>query len=76
MNYATIEEIAAKTSALTEAYIKRLHEILKSGTSDSRKDWFAVGEYKRLDNVVGDMETCPAKDAEQKASEAFNPSTF
>ena len=54
--------ITTASSALTEAYIKRLHEILKSGTSDSRKDWFAVGEYKRLDNVVGEMETCPAKD--------------
>ena len=54
--------IMTATSALTEGYIKRLHEILKSGTSDSRKDWFAVGEYKRLDNVVGEMETCPAKD--------------
>ena len=52
--------IMTATSALTEAYVKRLHEILKSGTSDSRKDWFAVGEYKRLDNVVGEMETCPA----------------
>ena len=49
-------------ATVTEAYIKRLHEILKSGTTDSRRDWFAVGEYKRLDNVVGDMETCPAKD--------------
>ena len=54
--------ITTATSALTEAYIKRLHEILKSGTSDSRKDWFAVGGYKRLDNVVGEMETCPAKE--------------
>jgi len=54
--------IMTATSALTESYIKRLHEILKSGTSDSRKDWFAVGEYKRLDNVVGEMETCPACD--------------
>ena len=59
---ATDMVIMTATSALTEAYIKRLHEILKSGTTDSRRDWFAVGEYKRLDNVVGDMETCPAKD--------------
>ena len=58
---ATDMVIMTATSALTEAYIKRLHEILKSGTTDSRKDWFAVGDYKRLDNVVGDMETCPAK---------------
>ena len=54
--------IASATAALTEAYIKRLHAILKSGTSDSRRDWFAVGDYKRLDNVVGETETCPAKD--------------
>ena len=58
--------IMTATSALTEAYVKRLHEILKSGTTDSRKDWFAVGEYKRLDNVVGDMETCPAKDVHRE----------
>ena len=58
--------IITASSALTEAYIKRLHEILKSGTSDSRKDWFAVGEYKRLDNVVGEMETCPSKDVHRE----------
>ena len=38
---------------LTEALIKKLHLTLKSGTSDSRKDWFAVGEYKKLPNEVG-----------------------
>ena len=43
---------------LTESFIKELHLILKSGTSDSRKDWFAVGEYKRLPNEVGGLETC------------------
>ncbi len=58
--------ITTASSALTEAYVKRLHEILKSGTSDSRKDWFAVGEYKRLDNVVGEMETCPVKDVHRE----------
>ncbi len=58
--------ITTATSALTEAYIKRLHEILKSGTTDSRKEWFAVGGYKRLDNVVGEMETCPAKDVHRE----------
>ena len=35
---------------LTEELIKQLHGILKTGTSDSRKDWFAVGDYKRLPN--------------------------
>ena len=38
---------------LSETMIKRLHFILKTGTSDSRKDWFNVGEYKKLPNEVG-----------------------
>ena len=44
-------------STLSEYFIKKLHHILKTGTSDSRKDWFAVGEYKRLPNEVGGMQT-------------------
>ena len=54
--------IESAGAALTERYVKMLHAQLKSGTSDSRKAWFAVGDYKRLDNVVGDMETCAARD--------------
>lgn len=42
---------------LSETFIKELHRMLKTGTSDSRKDWFAVGEYKRLPNEVGGQET-------------------
>ena len=42
---------------LTEKFIKELHLILKNGTSDSRKDWFAVGDYKKLPNEVGGMDT-------------------
>ena len=42
---------------LTESFVKELHRILKSGTSDSRKEWFAVGEYKRIPNEVGGSET-------------------
>ena len=52
--------IESATAALTERFIKTLHAILKSGTVDSRKAWFSVGDYKKLDNVVGDMETCSA----------------
>lgn len=44
-------------STLSEHFIKKPHHILKTGTSDSRKDWFAVGEYKRLPNEVGGMQT-------------------
>lgn len=53
-------------AALTEKYIKMLHAQLKSGTVDSRKEWFAVGAYKKLDNVVGDIETCPAKNVKRE----------
>lgn len=42
---------------LSEEMIKELHRLLKSGTSDSRKPWFNVGEYKHLPNEVGGMET-------------------
>ena len=42
---------------LTEKFIKDLHFILKNGTSDSRKDWFVVGDYKKLPNEVGGMDT-------------------
>ncbi|MCI8555497.1 MAG: Fic family protein [Clostridia bacterium] len=43
---------------LTESMIKELHFILKTGTSDSRKDWYNVGGYKKLPNEVGGEETC------------------
>lgn len=42
---------------LSEKFIKELHFILKNGTGDSRKDWFAVGNYKKLPNEVGGRAT-------------------
>ena len=53
-------------SALTEKFIKELHQTLKSGTSDSRKDWFAVGDYKKLPNEVGGMETALPEEVANK----------
>lgn len=54
---------------LSEKFIKELHLVLKNGTSDSRKDWFAVGEYKRLPNEVGGKETAaPEEVAAQMAA--------
>mgnify|MGYP004493789861 FL=1 len=44
-------------AVLTEKLIKELHRILKSGTSDAGKDWFVVGDYKKLPNEVGGMNT-------------------
>ena len=51
---------------LSGSFIKELHRILKSGTSDSRKDWFAVGEYKLLPNEVGGHETCLPEDVSKE----------
>ena len=44
-------------ATLTENFIKKLHLVLKNGTSDSRKDWFVVGDYKKMPKEVGGMET-------------------
>ena len=55
----------AKT-ALTEKLIKELHLTLKSGTSDSRKDWFAVGDYKKMPNEVGGMTTALPEEVAEK----------
>lgn len=49
---------------LTEKMIKEFHKILKEGTSDSRKDWFVVGDYKRLANKVGGLKTTDPKNVE------------
>ena len=51
---------------LSENIIKHLHQMLKTGTSDSKKDWFAVGDYKRLPNEVGGMNTCPPQEVHQQ----------
>lgn len=40
---------------ITEAFIKELHRTLKGGTTDARQEWFAVGDYKKLPNTVGEM---------------------
>ncbi len=54
---------------LTTSFIKRLHLTLKNGTSDSRKDWFSVGEYKKLPNQVGGKDTTPPERVEAELKE-------
>ena len=56
-------------AALTEKFIKELHLTLKNGTADSRKDWFAVGNYKKLPNEVGGMKTTLPEDVPGKMKE-------
>ena len=50
----------------TEAMIKRLHFILKNGTSDSREDWFMVGDYKKMPNEVGGHSTTEPENVEKE----------
>ena len=54
---------------LTEKFIKELHLTLKNGTSDSRKDWFVVGDYKKLPNEVGGMQTALPEEVAEKMEE-------
>ena len=56
-------------SIINEALIKQLHAMLKNGTSDSRKDWFAVGDYKKLPNEVGGKVTALPKEVPAKMKE-------
>lgn len=53
---------------LTEEYIKQLHFLLKSGTSDERKEWFNVGEYKKLPNEVGGNDTVAPENVHEEIS--------
>ena len=53
-------------AALTEKFIKELHLVLKNGTSDSRKEWFAVGDYKKLPNEVGGRDTALPEEVADK----------
>ena len=54
------------TDKITEAHIKQLHLLLKANTSDSQKSWFAVGDYKRLANAVGEEETAQPKEVHRQ----------
>jgi len=59
-------------SMLTEEFIKELHLMLKNGTSDSRKEWFAVGDYKKLPNEVGGRNTVIPEEVSDKMKELLN----
>ena len=57
---------------ISEQMIKELHFILKNGTSDSRKDWFNVGDYKKLPNEVGGEETCKPENVKEEIKKLLN----
>ena len=52
--------------SLSENSIKNLHGMLKAGSSDSRKEWFAVGSYKKLPNEVGGLKTAFPEEVHDK----------
>ncbi|HIX68594.1 MAG TPA: Fic family protein [Candidatus Anaerostipes excrementavium] len=58
--------IDCATMVLTEKFIKELHFILKTGTSNSRKDWFVVGDYKKIPNEVGGLSTALPEEVADK----------
>ncbi len=49
---------------LTQAYVKRLHLMLKTGTNDAMREWFTVGDYKQLPNEVGGVMTAEPEEVE------------
>lgn len=72
-HFRCIDSIIDKAkNKLTEAYIKELHILLKSSTSDSNKDWFRVGDYKKFPNEVGGMDTCPPEKVHEQMKELLN----
>lgn len=72
-HFRCIDLIIEKAKAkLTESFIKELHFILKSSTSDSRKDWFRVGDYKKLPNEVGGKATCAPEEVHVRMKELLD----
>lgn len=64
---------------LSEQLIKMIHLKLKSGTSDEAKDWFVVGDYKKLPNEVGGHATVAPENVHieiKKLLTAYNEKAF
>jgi len=57
---------------LSERFIKELHKILKTGTSDAQLSWFAVGDYKKIPNEVGDRQTTHPKFVAKAMADLMN----
>lgn len=57
---------------LSEQLVKDLHKILKTGTTNSLKSWFAVGDYKQIPNEVGGIETSLPEDVHSHMNKLLN----
>jgi Fic family protein len=60
---------------LSNDLIKEFHRILKTGTSDSTKDWFNVGHWKKLPNEVGGLETTLPQNVDSEMNKLNNQYT-
>ena len=76
-HFHAVDYIIDKAKApLSEGMIKELHRILKTATTDSTRDWFAIGDYKRLPNEVAGRKTTPPEDVAEEVKallSAYNP---
>lgn len=64
--------IEGANTKLSESFIKQLHYILKTGTTDAQKSWFKVGDYKMLENEVGGRETAKPSEVSAKMKELLS----
>ena len=64
--------IDAAKRKLSESFIKQLHLVLKTGTSDANKPWFRVGDYKIIANVVGGRDTTDPKNVRDEMKKLLN----
>lgn len=53
---------------LTEEYIKTLHRILKTNTFSSMSDEAVVGDYKKYDNMVGEIMTTTVESVQDEVA--------
>lgn len=76
-HFRAVDYIIDKAKApLSEGMIKELHRILKAATTDSTRDWFAIGDYKRLPNEVAGRKTTPPEDVAEEVKallSAYDP---
>lgn len=57
--------IDAANRKLTESIIKKLHKILYTAINLKNREWFKIGEYKKLPNTIYDIETTTPEDTEE-----------
>ena len=60
---------------LSGKLIKEFHRILKTGTADASKEWFNVGDWKKLPNEVGGPRTVMPQDVDAeiiRLNESYN----